>query len=71
MKPLVKPAAHLRVEWLPAIAWNECPSSVECAGETPDRAMPGLFRSLDARTRVLQDATSIVARLNRPEPEQK
>ena len=27
MKPSVKPAAHLRVEWLPTMPWNECPRS--------------------------------------------
>ena len=27
MKPSVKPAAHLRVEWLPTMPWNECPPS--------------------------------------------
>jgi len=27
MKPSVKPAARLRVEWLPAMPWNECPRS--------------------------------------------
>jgi len=27
MKRSVKPAAHLRVEWLPTILWNECPRS--------------------------------------------
>lgn len=41
------------------------------AGETPDWTMPGLFRSADAQTRALQDARSIVAQLNRPEPEQE
>jgi hypothetical protein len=27
MKPSVKPAAHLRVEWLHKMPWNECPPS--------------------------------------------
>ena len=27
MKPSVKSAAHLRVEWLPTMPWNECPRS--------------------------------------------
>ena len=40
MKPSVKPAAHLRVECLPAMPWNECPSSVECAARHP-RSLPG------------------------------
>lgn len=31
MKPSVKPAAHLRVEWVPTITWNGYPSSAECA----------------------------------------
>jgi len=31
MKPSVKPAARLRVECLPAMPWNPCPSSVEYA----------------------------------------
>jgi aspartate ammonia-lyase len=31
MKPSVRSAAHLRVEWLPEMPWNRCPSFVECA----------------------------------------
>ena len=27
MRPSVKPAPHLRVEWLPTMPWNECPGS--------------------------------------------
>jgi hypothetical protein len=30
--PVKSQTAHLAAESLPAIAWNECPSSPECAG---------------------------------------
>ena len=39
-------AAHDAVESVPTIAWNRCPSSVECAANAS--AMPSSFSALSA-----------------------
>jgi len=43
MKPSVKPPYHLRVEWLPAMPWNECPRSRGIGALLPWNAHPATF----------------------------
>jgi hypothetical protein len=51
MKPSVKSAAHLRVEWLPTMPWNECPRSRGIGAQLPWNAhgSTGLFKILSIR----------------------
>jgi len=42
MKPSVKSAAHLRVEWLPTMPWNECPPSRGISAQLPWNAHPAV-----------------------------
>ncbi|MCB0073297.1 MAG: cupin domain-containing protein, partial [Caldilineaceae bacterium] len=65
MKPSVKPAAHLRVEWLPTMPWNECPRSRGIDAHLPWNAQTTATQGLSAGLK-----SNVLARLDAPaEPE--